>query len=135
MEKALMKMVKDLTDAAITHPGAGAQRAIAVLGTLGANKSVPWDRLAKFKVDWVSRTKDDALCPEINMEFHPKDDIVVIADGYGKVVIDDDVHIRTNCQVLDDETTLCGLKLNEANFLHTERLGVTCAACLAKVGI
>lgn len=73
MEKQLLKMLESFTEEALKHPGAGAQRAMAVIGALGTKGEVPWDRLSEFKVNWVSITEDDALCPEIEMKFYEKD--------------------------------------------------------------
>jgi hypothetical protein len=136
MEKELFKIIKDVTEGMLKSPGAGAQRAMVVIAALNENKNIPWDRLTKFKVEWVSRTKDDALCPEIKMEFYKNNNTADAHDGHGKVVIDDDVHVYPERPDLDGpEVTLCDLKLEEANYLYTEKLGVTCAACLVRMEI
>jgi len=140
MEKALLKTINKIAEEMMKHPGAGAQRAIAVLSTLSANQAVPWNRLSKFKVNWVSRTKDDALCPEVEMEFHPEDDIVVIAADYQKVLIheeeDGEVHVVAE-PFIDAKETLCGQRLHPISSVHivNDKIPATCKDCLAKVGV
>lgn len=140
MERKLLDMISALSEGMIKHPGAGAQRVMAVIGALSANENVPWDRLSKFKVEWVSRTKDDALCPQIDMEFYPEDDIVVIAADYQKVLIheeeDGEVHVVAEPFVSADKT-LCGQKLHSISSVHivNDKIPATCKDCLAKVGV
>lgn len=141
MEKELIDLLKTVTEEMVRHPGAGAQRAMAVIGALGTKGEVPWDRLSEFKVNWVSITEDDALCPEIEMKFYEKTDVVVIPAGYGKVYIHGDdkeeVHIIHDLPepAVDSTHTICGQRLHPINTVYTAKLSVTCAACLAKVGV
>lgn len=141
MEKELIDLLKTVTEEMVKHPGAGAQRAAAVIGALNTNTAIPWHMLAKFKVNWVSRTTDEALCPEVEMEFHKRDDVVVIPTGYAKVYVHGDskeeVHIVHGLPepAGDSSHTICGQKLHPINTVYTDKLDVTCPACLIKVGV
>jgi hypothetical protein len=135
MEKTFLKMMNTIVEEAMKSPGAGAQRAVAVIGTLGTKEEIPWDRISKFKVGWVNMS-DGTVFPNIELEFYKNNNTADVHDGYGKVVIDDDVHVYPERPDLDGpEVTLCDLRLEEANYLYTEKLDVTCPACLARMEI
>lgn len=146
MEQKLLDMISALSEGMIKHPGAGAQRVMAVMGALSANGNIPWDRLSKFKVDWVSRTKDDALCPEIEMEFHegpkypPSPWAAEDFPGHNKVLIhdghDDNTHLtEQDSDLTNTVETMCGKRMHAASTTFAHKMPVTCTVCLAKVGV
>ena len=67
LEQAL-SIYKDAIASLMASPGKGAERAVAVIVALNANKEIPWDRVSKLKVGWIHIDRE--IFPEIDMEFH-----------------------------------------------------------------
>ena len=67
LEQAL-SIYKDAIDGLIASPGKGAERAVAVIVALNANKEIPWDKVSKLTINWIHIDRE--IFPEIDMEFH-----------------------------------------------------------------
>ena len=67
MEKVL-DIYKNSIKELIKSPGKGAERAVAIITSLSTVEEIPWDRIAKFKVDWNDINGE--FFPKIDIEFH-----------------------------------------------------------------
>ncbi len=67
LEKAL-SIYGDTIASIMASPGKGAERAVAIIVALNANKDIPWDRVSKFEIEWDLRSGE--YFPKMNMEFH-----------------------------------------------------------------
>jgi hypothetical protein len=145
MEKAFLKMMNTIVEEAMKSPGAGAQRAVAVIGTLGTKEEIPWDRVSKFKIGWVNMS-DETVFPNIELEFHegpkypPSPWTAEDFPGHNKVLIHEAPNSNTHLVEQNTHTTttietLCGKQIHTAVTAFADKMPVTCTACLEKVGV
>lgn len=64
----VLNTLVDTLAATASSPGAGAERAVAVISALCVNDEVPLHRISKFSIGWEMIGTE--LVPIIDMEFH-----------------------------------------------------------------